>query len=268
MEQRLAALDGGVAAVGVSSGMTAIAYTLLALAKGSKGNIIAPSSIYGATEELLNGFLPDYGIETRFVTDRSNPETYEELIDDETKAVYIECISNPNVEIYDIDAITEAAHRHGVPLLVDNTIATPYLLRPFEHGADINVCSATKAISGHGNVIGGFIVEKGGFSYDERKFPFLHRKQYIFRDENNQGRSPVDLFPYAPPRGAHSRLIPGGAGWAVVPVRRVPDPERFGHHRREARQGDRQRAQARRISQGQRARGQGQLRDRRGQPVP
>ena len=127
MEQRLAALDGGVAAVGVSSGMTAIAYTLLALAKGSKGNIIAPSSIYGATEELLNGFLPDYGIETRFVTDRSNPEAYEELIDDETKAVYIESISNPNVEIYDIDAIAEAAHRHGVPLLVDNTIATPPL---------------------------------------------------------------------------------------------------------------------------------------------
>ena len=198
VEQRLAALDGGVLAVGVSSGMTAIAYTLLALAKGAKGNIVAPSSIYGATEELLNGFLPDYGIETRFVTDRSNPEAYEALIDDDTKAVYIESISNPNVEIYDIDAIAEIAHRHGVPLVVDNTIATPYLLRPFEHGADINVYSATKAISGHGNVIGGFIVEKGGFKYDERKFPYLHRKQYVFRDENNQSRSPIDLLPYAP----------------------------------------------------------------------
>lgn len=218
VEQRLAALDGGVAAVGVSSGMTAIAYTLLALAKGSKGNIIAPSSIYGATEELLNGFLPDYGIETRFVTDRSNPEAYEELIDDETKAVYIESISNPNVEIYDIDAIAEAAHRHGVPLLVDNTIAPPpYLLRPFEHGADINVYSVTKAISGHGNVIGGFIVEKGGFSYDERKFPFLHRKQYIFRDENNQGRSPVDLFPYAPRGVAIRASFLAGLGGQLSP---------------------------------------------------
>lgn len=197
LEERIAALDGGIAAVALSSGMAAITYTLLLLGQGG-GNIVAASSLYGASQLDLAEFLPKYGIETRFVKDRTNPEAYEALIDENTKAVYLESISNPNIELYDIDKIAELAHKHGVPVVVDNTVATPYLYRPFEHGADLIVYSATKEINGHGNVIAGLVVEKGNFPFDEKKYPQFYEKSWKMRDLDNNSRNAYEFIPGAP----------------------------------------------------------------------
>ena len=197
LESRIAELDGGKAAVALSSGMAAITYTLLLLGQGG-GNIVAGSSLYGAAQLDLAEFLPKYGIETKFVKDRTNPEAYRELIDENTKAVYLESISNPNIELYDIDAIAKIAHAHGVPVVVDNTVATPYLYRPFEHGADIIVYSATKEINGHGNVIAGLVVEKGDFPFDEKKYPQFYEKSWKMRDLQDNKRSAVEFIPGAP----------------------------------------------------------------------
>ena len=197
LESRIAELDGGKAAVALSSGMAAITYTLLLLGQGG-GNIVAGSSLYGAAQLDLAEFLPKYGINTKFVKDRTNPEAYGELIDENTKAVYLESISNPNIELYDIDAIAKIAHAHGVPVVVDNTVATPYLYRPFEHGADIIVYSATKEINGHGNVIAGLVVEKGDFPFDEKKYPQFYEKSWKMRDLQDNKRSAVEFIPGAP----------------------------------------------------------------------
>ncbi len=197
LEQRIAELDGGSAAVAVSSGMSAIAYTVLLLGEGG-GNIISSSSLYGAAQEALAHFFPKFGIITKFVNNRNDVSEYESLIDDDTKAIYLESISNPNIEIYDFEAIAEVAHKHGVPLIVDNTVATPYLFRPFEHGADIIVYSATKGISGHGNVIAGLVVEKGDFEYSRERFPQFHEKSYKIRDLEGNPRSPLEFAPSFP----------------------------------------------------------------------
>ena len=197
LEARIAELEGGKAAVALSSGMAAMTYTLLLLGQGG-GNIVSGSSLYGAAMLNLLDFLPKYGITTKFVEDRNNPAAYEELIDENTKAIYLESISNPNIELYDIDAISEVAHKHGVPVVVDNTVATPYLYRPFEHGADIVIYSATKEINGHGNVIAGLVVEKGDFPFDEKKFPQFYEKNWKMRDLNDNKRSPVEFIPGAP----------------------------------------------------------------------
>ena len=197
LEERFASLEGGKAAVALSSGMAAISYTLLLLGEGG-GNIVAASSLYGAAQLALASFYRKFGIETRFVQERNDPAAYEKLIDDDTKAVYLESISNPNIELYDIDAIANAAHRHGVPVVVDNTVATPYLYKPFEHGADITVYSATKEINGHGNTIAGLVVEKGDFPYEEKRFPYLYEKTWKLRDLKDHPRSPVEFIPGAP----------------------------------------------------------------------
>ncbi|WP_026495053.1 O-acetylhomoserine aminocarboxypropyltransferase/cysteine synthase family protein [Butyrivibrio sp. WCD3002] len=197
LEARIAELEGGKAAVALSSGMAAITYTLLLLGQGG-GNIVSGSSLYGAAMLNLIKFLPKYGITTKFVEDRNNPAAYEELIDENTKAIYLESISNPNAELYDIDAISEVAHKYGVPVVVDNTVATPYLYRPFEHGADIVVYSATKEINGHGNVIAGLVVEKGDFPFDEKKYPQFYEKEWKMRDLQDNKRSAVEFIPGAP----------------------------------------------------------------------
>lgn len=197
LEERFAKLEGGKAAVALSSGMAAMTYTLLLLGQGG-GNIVSGSSLYGAAMLALIRFLPKYGITTKFVEDRNNPAAYEALIDENTKAVYLESVSNPNAELYDIDAIAEVAHKHNVPVVVDNTVATPYLYRPFEHGADITVYSATKEINGHGNTIAGLVVEKGGFDYDEKKFPQFYEKEWKMRDLKDVPRSAVEFLPGAP----------------------------------------------------------------------
>jgi len=163
-EQRIAALEGGVAALGVASGAAAITYTFLNLAAAGD-NIVSAQTIYGGTYNLLAHTLPQYGITTTFV-DADEDGAFEKAIDDKTKAIFIETIGNPNATLIDITAVAEIAHRHNIPLVVDNTFATPYLVRPFEYGADIVVHSATKFIGGHGTAIGGVIVDGGKFDWE------------------------------------------------------------------------------------------------------
>ena len=163
LEKRLAALEGGSAALAVASGAAAITYTIEALAANG-GHIVAQKTIYGGSFNLLAHTLPQYGVTTTFV-DAHNLEEVEAAIQDNTRAVYLETLGNPNSDIPDIDAIAEIAHRHGLPLVIDNTFGTPYLIRPIEHGADIVVHSATKFIGGHGTTLGGIIVESGKFDW-------------------------------------------------------------------------------------------------------
>ena len=163
LEKRLAALEGGSAALAVSSGAAAITYTIEALA-ASGGHIVAQKTIYGGSFNLLSHTLPQYGITTTFV-DAHNLEEVENAIQENTRAIYLETLGNPNSDIPDIDAIAEIAHRYGLPLVIDNTFGTPYLIRPIEHGADIVVHSATKFIGGHGTTLGGIIVESGKFDW-------------------------------------------------------------------------------------------------------
>ncbi len=171
-EKRIAALEGGVAALAVASGAAAITYTFENLAKNGD-HIVAAENIYGGTYNLLAHTLPEYGINTTFV----NPfdtEAIENAIQDNTKAVFIETLGNPNSDVVDIEAVAKIAHAHKVPLVIDNTFATPYLVRPIEYGADIVVHSATKFIGGHGTTIGGVIVDSGKFDWEASgKFPSL-----------------------------------------------------------------------------------------------
>lgn len=162
-EKRIAALEGGVAALALASGAAAITYTILALAQVGD-HIVAQKTIYGGSYNLLAHTLPHYGIETTFV-DAHNLQELEAAIQPNTKAVYLETLGNPNSDIPDLDAIAKNAHAHGVPLVVDNTFGTPYLIRPIEHGADIVVHSATKFIGGHGTTLGGVIVDSGNFDW-------------------------------------------------------------------------------------------------------
>ena len=162
-EKRIAALEGGVAALAVASGAAAISYTIQALAQAGD-HIVAQKTIYGGSYNLLAHTLPQYGITTTFV-DAHNLEQLEGAIQDNTKAVYLETLGNPNSDIPDIDAIAAIAHKHGLPLVIDNTFGTPYLIRPIEHGADIVVHSATKFIGGHGTTLGGIIVDSGRFDW-------------------------------------------------------------------------------------------------------
>ena len=171
-EQRIAALEGGVAALGVASGAAAINYTFLNLASAGD-NIVSAKTIYGGTYNLLEHTLPQYGITATFV-DPDEEGAFENAINDKTKAVFIETIGNPNATLIDIEKVAAIAHAHKIPLVVDSTFATPYLLRPFEYGADIVVHSATKFIGGHGTAIGGVIVDSGKFDWEgSGKFPSL-----------------------------------------------------------------------------------------------
>lgn len=163
LEKRIAALEGGVAALAVASGAAAISYTIEALAQ-KDDHIVAQKTIYGGSYNLLAHTLPQYGIETTFV-DAHNLAEVEGAIRPNTKAVYLETLGNPNSDIPDIDAIAAIAHKHGLPLVIDNTFGTPYLIRPIEHGADIVVHSATKFIGGHGTSLGGVIVDSGKFGW-------------------------------------------------------------------------------------------------------
>ena len=163
LEERVAALEGGSAALAVASGAASIAYTIQALAANG-GHIVAQKTIYGGSCHLLAHTLPQYGIETTFV-DAHNLAEVEGAIKDNTRAIYLETLGNPNSDIPDIDAVSAIAHKHGLPVVVDNTFGTPYLIRPFEHGADIVVHSATKFLGGHGTTLGGIIVESGKFDW-------------------------------------------------------------------------------------------------------
>ncbi len=163
-EKRIAALEGGAAALAVASGAAAVTYTILNLAQNGD-NIVSAKNIYGGSFNLFEHTLPQYGIDTNFV-DIFNEEQVESAINEKTKALYIETLGNPNSDVVDIESVAKIAHKHKIPLVVDNTFATPYLVRPIEYGADIVVHSATKFIGGHGTSIGGVIVDGGNFDWE------------------------------------------------------------------------------------------------------
>ena len=171
-EKRIASLEGGVAALATASGAAAITYTIEALAADG-GHIVAQKTIYGGSYNLLEHTLSHFGVSTTFV-DAHNLEAVEGAIQENTRAIYLETLGNPNSDIPDIDAIAEIAHKHGLPLVIDNTFGTPYLIRPIEHGADIVVHSATKFIGGHGTTLGGIIVDSGKFDWKASgKYPAI-----------------------------------------------------------------------------------------------
>ncbi|MBR6147612.1 MAG: O-acetylhomoserine aminocarboxypropyltransferase/cysteine synthase [Lachnospiraceae bacterium] len=172
LEKRLASLEGGSAALAVATGAAAISYTIEALAPNG-GHVVAQKTIYGGSFNLLSHTLPQYGIETTFV-DAHDLNEVENAIKDNTRVIYLETLGNPGSDIPDIDAIAEIAHKRGIPVVVDNTFGTPYLIKPFEHGADIVVHSATKFIGGHGTTLGGIIIESGKFDFKAgNRFPHI-----------------------------------------------------------------------------------------------
>jgi O-acetylhomoserine (thiol)-lyase len=185
LEERLTALEGGVGALATSSGQAAIHLALLNIVE-TGDEIVASSNLYGGTYNLLNVTFKKLGIKVHFV-DPSNPENFKQAINDKTKAVYAETIGNPRIDVLDIEAVAKIAHANELPLIVDNTFPTPYLLRPFEFGADIIVHSATKFIGGHGTSIGGVIVDSGNFNWDNGKYPGL-----VEPDESYHGISYVN----------------------------------------------------------------------------
>lgn len=173
-EQRIAALEGGVAALATSSGAAAITYAIQNITKAGD-HIVSAQTIYGGTYNLFANTLKDFGVEATFV-DGSDVSNFEKAIKENTKAIFLETLGNPNSQVIDIDAVADIAHKNGIPLIVDNTFATPYLLRPIEHGADVVVHSATKFIGGHGTVIGGVIIDSGKFDWAQNdKFPGLSK---------------------------------------------------------------------------------------------
>lgn len=170
-EQRVAALEGGVGALATASGQAAITLAILNIARAGD-NIVSATSLYGGTYNLFAATLPKMGVSVKFV-DPSDPGNFEQAVDDRTRALYVETIGNPRLDVADLEPIAAVAHRAGVPLIVDNTFATPYLCQPFEHGADVVVHSATKFIGGHGTAIGGIIVDSGRFPWDNGRYPEL-----------------------------------------------------------------------------------------------
>lgn len=168
-EKRVAALEGGTAALGVASGAAAVTYAVLNVA-GAGDEIVAASTLYGGTFNLFEHTLPHYGVKTVFV-DPDDPENFRRAITDRTKAIYYETLGNPGINVVDFDAVGEIAREHGIPVIVDDTFSTPVLFRPFEHGANVVVTSATKFIGGHGSSIGGVIVDGGNFDWTNGRFP-------------------------------------------------------------------------------------------------
>jgi O-acetylhomoserine (thiol)-lyase len=170
LEQRIAALEGGIGALALASGQAAVTYSIMTIAEAGD-NIVSSTALYGGTYNLFAHTLPQFGITTKFA-DHRDPDSFDQLIDERTKAVFVESLGNPSGNITDIAKIAEIAHRHGVPLIVDNTVPSPYLSRPIEHGADIVVHSLTKYIGGHGTSIGGAIVDSGKFPWAQHKARF------------------------------------------------------------------------------------------------
>lgn len=186
-EKRMALLEGGKAALAVASGSAAITYSILNIA-GAGDEIVSAGTLYGGTHNLFANTLPKYGIVTRFV-EPDNIENFEQAINEKTKAIYIEVLGNPSINIIDIEAVAELAHKNGIPLIVDNTFGTPYLIRPIDFGADIVVHSATKFIGGHGTSIGGVIVDAGNFDWSNGKFP-----DFTAPDPSYNGIVPTEAF--------------------------------------------------------------------------
>jgi O-acetylhomoserine (thiol)-lyase len=197
LEERVAALDGGTAAIAVASGMAAITYALFSVAEGG-GRILTTPHLYGGTVDSFKRIYPQFGVEIDQVSDPNDVEQFRRAITPQTKAIFIVTISNPNATVLDIEKIAAVAHENDIPLIVDNTFATPYLLNPIKFGADIVVYSATKALGGHGNVIAGLIVESGKYNWANGKFPQFTEPHYLLRDDSGTDRSFIDLAPQFP----------------------------------------------------------------------
>ncbi|MDR2842913.1 MAG: aminotransferase class I/II-fold pyridoxal phosphate-dependent enzyme [Spirochaetaceae bacterium] len=204
LERRVAALDGGSGALALGSGMAAIAYTILTLAEGG-GRILTSPYLYGGSSDAFKRIFPNFNIHIDQSPDfgnfgnTDNIEALEKSIKDDTKAIFVESVSNPLGVVADIEALAKLAHKHNIPLVVDNTFATPYLLNPIAYGADIVIYSATKALNGHGNAIAGIIVESGRFPWNNGKFPQLEHKEYVLRDRaSGVERNFLEAAPDAP----------------------------------------------------------------------
>lgn len=197
LEERVKALDGAAGAIALASGMAAVSYTLLNLAENG-GRILASPHLYGGTVDSFKKIYHPFGIHIDYAKNLHEPEKLAEEIGPDTRAIYIESISNPDAVLLDVDAIAKVAHDHGIPLVVDNTVATPYLYKPIDHGADLVVYSATKGLNGHGNLIGGLVLESGKFDYSTEKFAHFSEKYYTLRDENGNLRSYLEAFPETP----------------------------------------------------------------------
>lgn len=189
LEKRISSLEGGAAAVSFASGMAAISGTFFNLCNAGD-QIVAVKTLYGGSTSLLEHILPDYGITCSFVENEDDPASFERAITPKTKAVYIESLGNPGMNIVDIEAVAKIAHAHGIPVIVDNTFATPYLIQCFDHGVDIAVYSATKYLAGHGTIIAGLVVEKGSFNWLNGNFPQF--EQFDREYENSIGAQTLD----------------------------------------------------------------------------
>jgi len=212
LEQRVAALEGGIAALAVASGQAAVTYSILTITEAGD-NIVSSTALYGGTYNLFAHTLPQYGISARFA-DHRDPASFEPLIDARTKAIFVESLGNPQGNVTDIAKIAEVAHRHGVPLIVDNTVPTPYLSRPIEHGADIVVHSLTKYLGGHGTSVGGAIVDSGKFPWAQHKVRF---KRLSEPDVSYHGVVYTDAFGPAAYIG-RARVVPlRNIGAAISP---------------------------------------------------
>lgn len=197
LELRVAALDGASGAIALASGMAAISYTLLTLTEGG-GRILTSPYLYGGSADSFKTVYPKFGVRFDFAKNILNPKELEKEIKPDTKAIFIESISNPSAVLLDVDAIAAVAHKHGIPLVVDNTVATPYLFNPIAHGADIVIYSATKGLNGHGNIICGLVVESGKFNWQNGKFPQFSEKLYTLRDAEDNLRTFLEVFPDFP----------------------------------------------------------------------
>lgn len=193
LEERINKLDGGVAAVAVASGMAAITYSLLAVGENG-GRILTTHQLYGGTIYNLDSLLPKFGIKIDKVKNNSGIEEFKRNIKEDTKAIFIESISNPTAIIVDIEELAKLAHEYNIPLIVDNTFATPYLFKPINFGADIVLYSTTKALNGHGNTIGGIIVDSGNFNWNNEKFPQFNEPDIMLKDLQGKSRSFIEMF--------------------------------------------------------------------------
>jgi O-acetylhomoserine (thiol)-lyase len=196
LERRVAQLDGAVGAIALASGMAAVSHSILNLADAGD-HIVSSPYLYGGTFDLFKSILPRYGITTGIAPSLAAGDI-QDLIQPNTKALFIESIANPTGYVADIAALAKLAHRNNIPLIVDNTFATPYLIQPIKHGADIVVYSATKGLGGHGNIIAGLILEAGTFDYGNGKFPQFTDKGYTLRDRNEVHRGFLEVFPETP----------------------------------------------------------------------
>ncbi len=197
LEKRIVALHGAVGAIALASGMAAVSYALLNAAGGGN-RVLTTARLYGGTVDSFSSVFPDLGLETDIVENPDDIAEFRNKLTPQTRAILIESLTNPFATIPDLEAVAAIAHEHGIPLIVDNTLATPYLLNPFEYGADVVVYSATKALSGHGNVIAGIVVESGKFNYGNGRFPHFEKPLWFLRDGNDVERSILKVFPDNP----------------------------------------------------------------------